>query len=200
MSAVLRHRERHKPALEKRGVHLTLTAYFLRACVEAIKAVPELNSRYHDNHLEILPDVNIGIATALGNQGLIVPVLHGAHNLDLLEIALAIQVLVQKARAGRLAPEEVQGGTFTISNHGVSGSLLAAPIIINQPQVAILGVGKVQDRLIVRKDGGLASIQICPMCYVTLTIDHRALDGEQANRFLSSLTGILQDWPDLAPA
>jgi len=89
----------------------------------------------------------------------------------------------------------MQNGTFTISNHGVSGSLIASPIVINQPQSAILGVGKVEKRVIVRDVDGQDSIQIRPMCFVTLTLDHRVLDGYQANRFLGRLVGILEGWP-----
>ncbi|WP_343717720.1 2-oxo acid dehydrogenase subunit E2, partial [Inquilinus sp.] len=98
-------------------------------------------------------------------------------------------------RAGRLAPTDVQGGTFTISNHGVSGSLLAAPIIINQPQVAILGVGKVEKRVVVREAGGADAMLIRPMAYVSLTIDHRALDGAQTNAWLTRFVETIETWP-----
>ena len=96
---------------------------------------------------------------------------------------------------GRLAPEDVRGGTFTISNHGVSGSLIAAPVIINQPQVAILGVGRTERRVVVHEMDGQDALLIRPMCYVTLTIDHRALDGYQANGFLTQLVETLEAWP-----
>ena len=103
--------------------------------------------------------------------------------------------MVEGARAGKLSPEDVRGGTFTISNHGVGGSLLAAPIVINQPQVAILGVGKVERRVCVVEVDGTEAISVRSMCYLTLTIDHRALDAFQANAFLSSVVTTLEEWP-----
>jgi len=117
----------------------TFTAYFLRAAVAALQAVPEVNSRWHPDALELFEDCNLGIAVALEAGGLIVPVLHQAQQLDLAETARRVQDLTARARAGKLEPREVQGGTFTISNHGVSGSLFAAPIVIPQPQSAVLG-------------------------------------------------------------
>ena len=183
-------------AFEERGAKLTYTAYFVAAAAEALLAVPEVNSRFHDDALEIFHDCNIGVGTALGNEGLIVPVLHRAQTLDLFGIAKRLGEMVAAARAGQLAPEAVRGGTFTISNHGVSGSLLAAPIVINQPQVAILGVGKLERRVVVDEVNGTDAIRVKPMCYVTLTIDHRALDAFQANAFLTSLVNTLESWPE----
>jgi 2-oxoglutarate dehydrogenase E2 component (dihydrolipoamide succinyltransferase) len=139
--------------------------------------------------------VNIGVGTALGNKGLIVPVIHRAQGLNLFGMAQRLGQLVEAARAGRLSPEDVRGGTFTISNHGVGGSLLAAPIVINQPQVAILGVGKVERRVCAVEVDGVEAISVRSMCYLTLTIDHRALDAFQANAFLSSVVATLEQWP-----
>ena len=181
LSGIQSHREQHKAEFEAQGAKLTLTAYFVRATVEAIRAVPESNSRWHDDALEVWDDINIGIATALGAGGIIVPVLRKAQDLDLLATARGLQDLTDRARAGGLEPKDVQHGTFTISNHGVSGSLVATPIIINQPQSATLGIGKLQQRPVVI--GG--ELQVRPMIYVTLTIDHRVLDGFSANAFLS---------------
>ena len=195
LTRVLRHRERHAAEFERRGAKLTLTAYFVAASARAIAAVPEANATFHADHLEIHGDANIGVGTALGNEGLIVPVLHRAQALDLFEISRRLGELVAQARAGRLAPEAVRGGTFTISNHGVSGSILAAPIVINQPQVAILGVGKLERRVVVHEVDGEDLIRVRPMCYVTLTIDHRALDAFQANAFLAALVKTLEEWP-----
>ena len=195
LTRVLRHRERHAEEFERRGAKLTLTAYFVAASARAIEAVPEANATFHADHLEIHGDANIGVGTALGNEGLIVPVLHRAQTLDLFEISRRLGELVAQARAGRLAPEAVRGGTFTISNHGVSGSILAAPIVINQPQVAILGVGKLERRVVVHQVDGEDLIRVRPMCYVTLTIDHRALDAFQANAFLGALVKTLEEWP-----
>jgi 2-oxoglutarate dehydrogenase E2 component (dihydrolipoamide succinyltransferase) len=184
LSAVLRHREAH-------GKAYTLTAYFVRASVTALQAVPEVNSRWRDDGLELFEDCNIGIGTALPEGGLIVPVVPKAQTLALADTARVLADLTERARAGKLVPSEVQGGTFTISNHGVSGSLLAAPIVINQPQSAILGIGKLEQRVKVASDGGFTAR---PMVYVTLTIDHRALDGFQANAFLARWVEAIEQW------
>ena len=191
-SAVMRHRDKMKSAS---GAALSYTAYIVAACVSAMKAVPEVNSRWHDDRLEIFEDVNIGIGTALGNDGLVVPVIAEAQNLSLSGIAARLQDLTARARAKTLTPADMRGGTFTISNHGVSGSLLATPIIINQPQSAILGVGKLEKRVVVREVDGVDTIQIRPMAYVSLTIDHRALDGHQTNAWLSRFVETLEGWP-----
>lgn len=195
LSAVLAHRQATAEAAAARGCKLTLTAYFVAASAMAVRRVPEVNSRWHGDRLELFDDINIGIGTALGDSGLVVPVIMGVQDLDLGDIAKRLEALTRRAREGRLAPVDVQGGTFTISNHGVSGSLLATPIIINQPQSAILGVGKLEKRVIVREIGGQDSIQIRPMCFITLTLDHRVLDGYQANRFLGHLVSALEQWP-----
>jgi 2-oxoglutarate dehydrogenase E2 component (dihydrolipoamide succinyltransferase) len=187
LTAVLEHRQRNKEEFARRGAPLTLTAYFLQATVAAIRAVPEANSRWTDSALEIYDSMHIGVATAL-ETGLVVPVLRDVQARDLFETAKGLEDLVSRAREGRLAPADMRGGTFTISNHGVSGSLVATPIIINQPQAAILGIGKLEKRPVVSsdEDGGEDRIVIRPRCYVTLTIDHRVMDGHQANRFLQT--------------
>ena len=196
LTAVLEHRQRNKDDFARRGAPLTLTAYFLQASVAAIRAVPEANSRWTDSALEIFDSVHIGVATAL-NTGLVVPVLRDVQSRDLFETAKGLEDLVTRAREGRLAPTDVRGGTFTISNHGVSGSLVATPIIINQPQAAILGVGKLEKRPVVSSDAedGEDRIVIRPRCYVTLTIDHRVMDGHQANQFLQTFVGWLVTSP-----
>jgi len=173
------------------GKKPTYTAYFVRAAVAAIKAVPQANSRWHPDALEIFDDCNIGIAVALPDGGLIVPVLHQAQDLSLEATAAQLEDLTGRARAGKLEPRDVQGGTFSISNHGVSGSLLAAPIVIVQPQAAILGVGKMEQRPRVSAAG---TIEARPMLYVTLTIDHRVLDGFQANAFLTAWVKAVEEW------
>ncbi|WP_411037149.1 dihydrolipoamide acetyltransferase family protein [Shinella sp. BYT-45] len=194
-SAVMRHRENNKAAFAASGVPLSYTAYVVAACVSAMKAVPAVNSRWFEDRLEIFEDVNIGIGTALGNDGLVVPVIHEAQNLSLSGIAARLQDLTTRARTNALTPADMRGGTFTISNHGVSGSLLAAPIVINQPQSAILGVGKLEKRVVVREADGVDTIQIRPMAYVSLTIDHRALDGHQTNAWLARFVETLESWP-----
>ena len=195
LTRVLAHRSRHAADYESRGARLTLTAYFVSACAQALRAHREINATFHSDALELHADVNIGVGTALGNKGLIVPVIHRAQGLNLFGMAQRLGQLVEAARAGKLSPEDVRGGTFTISNHGVGGSLLAAPIVINQPQVAILGVGKVQRRVCAIEIDGVEAIGVRSLCYLTLTIDHRALDAFQANAFLSSVVATLEQWP-----
>jgi len=192
LSAVVKHRDAHKGDFEARGAKLTYTGYFVAAAVVALKAVPEANSRWHDDNLEIFEDINIGVATALPNGGLIVPVITKAQDLDLFAISQRLGDLTERARSGSLDPKDVQNGTFTISNHGVSGSLVAAPIVINQPQSAILGVGKLERRVMVENVDGREEMVIRPMCYVTLTIDHRVLDGFQANQFLTAFVEAIE--------
>ena len=194
LSAVMQHRAANKETFANRGTPLTLTVYFVAAAIAAIQKVPRVNSRWHDDHLEIFRHINIGIGTALGEQGLIVPVLHNAQNLGIDGIAATLADLTKRARDGKLKPEDVRNGTFTISNHGVSGSLIATPIIINQPQSAILGVGKIEKRVRIREIEGEDVIAIRPMCYVSLTIDHRVLDGFQTNAFLTELVSTLENW------
>ncbi len=194
LTAVLAHRAQRRAEFESRGAALTLTSYFVAACVEGLRAVPELNSRWHADGLEILDQIDIGVATALAGGGLVVPVIHDVAALDLFGVARELGDRVKRAREDLLTPADVRGGTFTISNHGVSGSLLAAPIIINQPQSAILGIGKVEKRAIVSSDSGQDTVVVRPRCYVTLTIDHRVLDGQRANEFLMALTRRLEHW------
>jgi 2-oxoglutarate dehydrogenase E2 component (dihydrolipoamide succinyltransferase) len=200
LTRVLKHRALHAKSYESRGARLTLTVYFIGACVRALRAHPEVNATFRPDGMELHADVNIGVGTALGDKGLIVPVIHRAQDLTLFDIAQRLHQVVEAARAGKLSPQDVRGGTFTISNHGVGGSLLAAPIVINQPQVAILGVGKVQRRVCVIDAQGSESIAVRSMCYLTLTIDHRALDAFQANAFLSLVVSTLEQWPDTAEA
>src|SRR5213082_2631806 len=195
LAAVLADRSRRREEFARRGVPLTLTAYFVQAAVAAIRAVPEANSRWTDTALEVYDSIHIGVATAVQDVGLIVPVLHDAQARDLFDTARELDELVRRARAGTLSPADVRGGTFTVSNHGVSGSLLAAPIIIHQPQAAILGVGKLEKRPVVVEEGDEEKIMVRPRCYVTLTLDHRVMDGHRANRFLEVLVHTLGAWP-----
>jgi 2-oxoglutarate dehydrogenase E2 component (dihydrolipoamide succinyltransferase) len=194
-SAIIAHRERHKAAFAKKGVKLSYTAYLVAAAAEAMKAAPAINSRWHADKLELYDDVDIGVGTALGSKGLIVPVLRKVQQLSLKGIAARLDELIEKARQEKLTGADIRGGTFTISNHGVSGSLFAAPIIINQPQSAILGVGKLEKRVVVREAGGVDAIQIRPMAYVSLTIDHRVVDGHQTNAWLTRFVELLEGWP-----
>ena len=194
MSAVLEDRARQRDEFVRRGAPLTLTASFVQAAVAAIRVVPEANSRWTDAALEIHDAIHIGVGTAVEGSGLVVPVLRDAHARDLFETARDLDDLVSRARAGKLSPADVRGGTFTISNHGVSGSLLATPIIINQPQSAILGIGKLERRAVVAGAGDAEKIVVRPRCYVTLTLDHRVMDGHQANRFMQTFVDTLGNW------
>lgn len=170
----------------------SVTAYILRAAVQAIKLFPEVNSKWHDAFLEQFDYVNLGVGTSLENGGLVVPVLRDAQNMDLLTLSQALRAMTKKARDGKLTQTDMQGGTFTLSNHGVGGSLLAAPIILPQGQSAILGTGKLQKRVVVCETGGRELFRVRPMMYVTLTIDHRVLDGQQTNGFLSEFVKALE--------
>ena len=194
-SAIIAHRDRHKAAWAKKGVKLTYSAYIVAAAAEAMKTAPAINSRWHADRLEIFDDINIGVGTALGEKGLIVPVLRNVETLNLKGIAAGLEDLIARARAEKLSGRDVSGGTFTISNHGVSGSLFATPIIIAQPQSAILGVGKLEKRVVVRAVAGQDAILIRPMAYVSLTIDHRVVDGHQTNLWLSRFVEVLESWP-----
>lgn len=187
MSAVLAHREANKAAFASQGVNLTLTAYFVAATVTALQAQPQLNSQWTDDGIFRHHVQHIGVAVAL-DEGLIVPVIKHAQDLNLLGVARAVNDLAMRARAKQLGPDEVKGGTFTITNHGVSGSLFATPII-NQPQAAILGVGVVEKRVKVIDD----ALAIRPLCYLSLAFDHRIVDGAVADAFMVALKDTLEN-------
>ncbi|OUR78534.1 dihydrolipoamide succinyltransferase [Marinomonas sp. 42_23_T18] len=194
MSNIIEHRKWHKKEFAELGVNLTFTAYFLSACAKALHAVPQVNARFHEEGLELFKDINIGVGTALADNGLVVPVVQQVQEMNLFEIAYALNQQTEKARTGKLKPNDMKNGTFTISNHGVSGSLFAAPIIINQPQVAILGIGKLDKRVVVKEVEGVDTMVIKPMCYVSLSMDHRALDAHQTNRFLQVFVEAIEQW------
>ena len=194
LSNIIEHRRWHKKEFAELEVNLTFTAYFLGAIVKAARAVPQVNARFHEDALEIFDDINIGVGTALGDAGLIVPVIQQVQSMNLFQIAKALAIQTEKARNGKIKPSDMKNGTFTISNHGVSGSLFAAPIIINQPEVAILGIGKMEKRVCVEEVAGVDTMVIKPMCYVSLSIDHRALDAHQTNLFLSHFVETIENW------
>jgi 2-oxoglutarate dehydrogenase E2 component (dihydrolipoamide succinyltransferase) len=198
LSRVIAHRQAHKEIFQRDGVNLTFSAYFAAASVAALKQVPLVNASWSEQGILLHRQINLGMAVSLGDKGLIVPVIRDADQLSLLALARAINDLAERARSRKLKPEEVQGGTFTITNHGTSGSLLATPII-NQPQSAILGVGMLQKRVVVVEGRGPAgeaadSIAIRPMVYLTLTFDHRILDGAIGDQFLGVVVKRLQEW------
>jgi 2-oxoglutarate dehydrogenase dihydrolipoamide succinyltransferase (E2 component) len=194
MTRVIAHRSANKQAFASEGVNLTFTAYFVMASVAALQAYPLVNSSWSEEGVRIYKSIHIGMATSLGEDGLIVPVIRNADNLSLLGVARVVNDLSSRARARKLQPDEVKGGTFTITNHGVTGSLFATPII-NQPQCAILGVGMIQKRPIVISDENLGDVlAIRPMMYLSLTFDHRIIDGAIADYFLAKLVETLQNW------
>jgi 2-oxoglutarate dehydrogenase E2 component (dihydrolipoamide succinyltransferase) len=189
MSRVVKHRAANKDIFARDGVNLTYTAYFMMAIVAGLKAYPNINSSWSDDGLLIHKAVNIGMATSLGEEGLIVPVIKGADNLSLLAMARAVNDLAHRARSKKLQPDDVKGGTFTLTNHGISGSLFAFPVI-NQPQSGILGVGAMQKRVVVIDD----AIAIRPLVYLSFVFDHRILDGASADWFLAKVKETLENW------
>ncbi|MEO0422206.1 MAG: dihydrolipoamide acetyltransferase family protein [Pseudomonadota bacterium] len=194
MSRVLAHRKAHRDDYRQRGVDLTLSAYFVAATAQALREVPEVNSSLDGDDLLLWEEIHIGLAVALGDEGLVVPVLRDVHQRNLFGIAQGIADMTDRARSRSLTAKDMDGGTFTISNHGVSGSVLAAPVIINQPQSAILGIGKLRKEVVVREIEGEDVIRIAPLCYLTLSLDHRVLDAYQANRFLGKVVSTLEGW------
>jgi len=194
MQNTMKLRAKHKAAFEDRnGAPLTVTAFMVRAAVEALKAFPVVNSSIDGDNIVYKKDLNIGIAVAL-DWGLIVPVIKNAGDLSLSGIAKAVRDLADRARSKKLSPDEVQGGTFTITNPGGFGSLFGTPII-NQPQVAIMGVGSIDKRPVVVDD----AIAIHYVCYMTLSFDHRLIDGAVGAQFMSHVKETLQEarFPDI---
>lgn len=189
MIRVAKHRSANKEIFARDGVNLTFTAYFMTAIVAGLKNNPLVNSSWTDEGVLVHKAVNLGMATSLGEEGLIVPVIKDADNLSLLAMARAVNDLANRARSKKLQPDEVKGGTFTLTNHGISGSLFAYPVI-NQPQCGILGVGAMQKRVVVIDD----AIAIRPMVYLSFVFDHRILDGASADAFLMKVKETLENW------
>lgn len=195
LGAVAAHRDAHKAAYAAEGVKLTWLAYLVAAVAGALKAHPIVNSQWVSgadgrDQIAVLRDIHIGIAVAV-EGGLLVPVLRHADELNLKGIARQIDSLAGRARAKTLNADDLRGGTFSITNHGGSGSLLATPIL-NQPQSAILGFGAVEKRVRVLTVNGAGTIAIRPCAYLSLTFDHRVLDGAQADAFVSSVKRALE--------
>jgi pyruvate dehydrogenase E2 component (dihydrolipoamide acetyltransferase) len=174
----------------RNNLKLTYTPFFVRAAVEAIRAFPIVNSSVDGANIVYKRDVNIGVAVAL-ETGLIVPVIKRADEKNFLGVARAVKDLADRARSKHLSVEDVQGGTFTITNPGVFGGLFGTPII-HQPQVAILGVGAIEKRPVVRHD----AIAIRPMVYLALSFDHRIIDGAVADQFMARIKTLLENWEE----
>ena len=188
MTAVMALRAQYKDVFEKRhGVKLGFMSFFVKACVEALKDVPDVNAEIDGQDLIYKNHYDIGVAVGT-DKGLVVPVVRDADAMGLAGIEKAIGALGKKARDGHLAIEDMQGGTFTISNGGVYGSLMSTPIL-NAPQSGILGMHKIQDRPMVV--GG--KIEIRPMMYLALSYDHRVVDGQGAVTFLVKVKDYIED-------
>jgi 2-oxoglutarate dehydrogenase E2 component (dihydrolipoamide succinyltransferase) len=193
MTRVDQLRQKYRKVYEERnGVRLTYLPFIIKATVDALKAFPVLNSSVDGDNVVYRQEVNVGMAVAL-DWGLIVPVIRGADEKNVRGLARAVNDLAERARAKKLRVEDVQGGTFTITNPGVFGSLFGTPII-NQPQVAILGIGTIEKRTVVRDD----AIAIRTMAYFALSFDHRIVDGADADRFMAHLKNGLQEFDETA--
>jgi pyruvate dehydrogenase E2 component (dihydrolipoamide acetyltransferase) len=187
-SRIAQIREARKSEFERAGAKLTYMSFIIKAAIDALRAVPVVNASVDGDTIVYHQEVNVGIAVAL-DWGLIVPVIKQADEKNLLGLSRAVIDLANRARGKQLKPDEVQGGTFTITNPGVFGALFGTPII-NQPQVAILGVGNVEKRPVVIDD----AIAIRPMAYLTLGYDHRVIDGAVADHFMSHVKKQLENW------
>src|SRR5205809_1899400 len=194
-SRVAELRRKHKAAYAERGVNLTYLAFIAKTCAEHLRTHPVVNAAVSGDNIIYRRDVNIGIAVAL-DWGLIVPVVKRADEVSLSGLARAINDLGERARTKKLSPDEIQRGTFTITNPGVFGSYAGAPII-NQPQVAILGVGAIEKRpKVVTLPDGTDTIAIRTMGMISMSYDHRVVDGADADRFLADVKRALEDFPE----
>ncbi len=191
MTKVAKVRARQKDDFQTRyGISLTYLPFVVRAAVEALRTFPIVNASIEGTNILYHNDINIGIAVALEN-GLIVPVIRNADEKNVLGLQRAIVDLAARARSRQLKPDEVQGGTFSLTNFGSFGSIVATPVI-NQPQVAILGVGAVTKEPVVIDD----AIAIRSMCYLSLTFDHRLIDGALADQFTAKAKAVLENWSE----
>jgi 2-oxoglutarate dehydrogenase E2 component (dihydrolipoamide succinyltransferase) len=183
-------RDKRKAEYEVAGAKLTFTAFIAKVVVDALRQFPIVNASVDGENIVYKKDINLGIAVALDN-GLIVPVIRNADEKNLLGLSRSINDLAARARSKKLSPDDVQGGTFTITNPGIFGALYGLPLI-NQPQVAILGVGGIEKRAVVIDD----AIAIRPVCHITLGYDHRLVDGADAGRFLSFVKERLENFEE----
>jgi pyruvate/2-oxoglutarate dehydrogenase complex dihydrolipoamide acyltransferase (E2) component len=204
MSVVLEHRKTNKDEYAKSGVNLTVTAYLVQAMIAGVRAVRAANASWREDGLVIHRNINVGMAAALppdeyGVGGLIVPVIKNVDELNLMGIARRVNELAQKARKNQLSPDDLQGGTITLTNYGTSGSRFQTPIIV-QPQVAILGVGAIEKRPIVVSQGHPLEantgdyLTFAPMTTLGFSYDHRVLDGASADAFCAAVKDALENW------
>jgi pyruvate dehydrogenase E2 component (dihydrolipoamide acetyltransferase) len=191
ITKVAKIRERQKSEFQARyGFSLTYLPFVIRATTEALRAFPIVNASIEGNNILYQNEINIGIAVAL-DGGLIVPVIRNADEKNVVGLQRSVVDLATRARSRQLKPDEVTGGTFSITNFGSFGSVFATPVI-NQPQVAILGVGTVEKQPVVIDD----AIAIRSICYLALTFDHRLIDGALADQFTGKVKSILENWSD----
>jgi len=191
LSRLAQHREAHKEAFAAKGAKLTYLPYVIEAMIAGVRAYPMLNAVLDGDRMIYRHAVNVGVAVDLGEEGLIVPVIQHADEKNLLGLAREVEDLARRARRGELSPDDMRGGTISITNHGVMGSLMGTPVI-PMPQVAILGVGAIQKRVVVIEDEWGGSLSIRPMVYLSLSFDHRAIDGATADRFMTVVKEYLE--------
>jgi 2-oxoglutarate dehydrogenase E2 component (dihydrolipoamide succinyltransferase) len=200
MSKIRKARDRAKDGFfKKESTKLTYMPFIFKAVATALKAHKNVNASIDGTNIVYKKDINIGMAVDIPGRGLLVPVIKKADQLSLVGLAKAANDLADRARSKKLKPEEAQGGTFTVTNPGVFGSLFGTPVI-NQPQVAILGVGAIEKRpIVVEGEDGNDAIVIKTMCYFSISYDHRLVDGADADRFMLDLKKVLEQdsWTEL---
>lgn len=190
LTRVLAHFAKHQDEFTRQNTKLTYTPYFIQAVVSALQQLPIVNAQFTDKGIAMKRDLNIGLAVAI-DDGLIVPVIKNADEKSLLGLARAVNDLAARAREKKLQADEITGGTFTLTNYGIFGSLFGTPVIA-QPQSAILGIGAIQKRVIVIND----AIAIRPMVYLALSFDHRLLDGAIGDTFMNHIKKYLENYSD----
>jgi len=190
LTNIAKYREKvQKTFLQRNGFKLSFTPFFLEAAAKALAEFPKVNASIDGENLILKRDINVGCAVALGTTGLIVPVIKRCDQLNLVGVATALNDLATRARDKKLKPDDTSGGTFTITNVGGFGSIIGYPII-SQPQLAIMAIGAIKKRPMVIND----AIAIRDMCYLTLSYDHRVLDGSVGGGFLNSIVKYLENW------
>jgi 2-oxoglutarate dehydrogenase E2 component (dihydrolipoamide succinyltransferase) len=194
MTRIMALRQREKASFEQRtGTKLTVMPFFCRAAIEVMRNWPIVNASVEGDNIRYHRNINLGIAVAL-DWGLIVPVIKRAEELNFLGIQRAITDLANRARSKKLLPEEVQGGTFSITNPGQYGQMFGLPIIM-QPQVAILGIAAIKkEPVVVTDENGSDSISIRSICHLSLSYDHRVVDGAVADQYLRDVAKYLENW------
>lgn len=190
MTRVLAHFNKHKSEIERQGAKLTYTPYFIQAVIAGLHQVPLVNAQFTEQGILMKRNLNIGLAVAV-EEGLLVPVIKNADDKSLLGLSRAVNDLATRARDKKLLPDEMSGGTFTITNYGIFGSLFGTPVI-SQPQSAILGIGAIQKRAVVIND----AIAIRPMVYLALSFDHRLLDGALGDTFMNKVKQFLENYTE----